>query len=82
MRLLKFEADWCGPCKMLTMTMEDINFPFPIERIDIDKNRDATIEYGVRGVPCLILLDDHNNIIKRVSGALTKQQLTEAFDIQ
>lgn len=82
MRLLKFEADWCGPCKMLTATMEDITFPFPIERVDVDKNSAAAIEYGVRGVPCLILLDEHNNVIKRVSGALTKQQLTEVFELE
>lgn len=82
MRLLKFEADWCGPCKSLTKTMEEIEFPFPIERIDIDKNRDAVIEYGIRGVPHLILLDENNNIVKRVGGAQTKQQLLEAFELE
>lgn len=82
MRLLKFEADWCGPCKQLTKTMEDMEFPFPIERIDIDKNRDAVLEFGIRGVPHMILLDDNNNIIKRIGGALTKEQLKEAFNIQ
>ena len=82
MRLLKFEAEWCGPCKNLTKTMEDMDLPFPVERIDIDKNRDAVIEYGIRGVPHMILLDENNNIVKRIGGALSKQQLLEAFELE
>ena len=82
MRLLKFEAEWCVPCKQLTKTLEGIEIPFPVERIDIDKNRDAVLEFGIRGVPHMILLDDDNNIVKRIGGALTKEQFKEAFDIQ
>lgn len=77
MRLLKFEASWCGPCKNLTKTMEGIEFPFPVEVIDIDKNQDIAMEYGIRGVPHLILMDDHNNIIKRIGGAVSKEKLIE-----
>jgi len=77
MRLLKFEASWCGPCKMLSKTMEDIEFPYPVEVIDVDQNTAAAIEYGIRGVPHLILLDEHNNIVKRIGGALSKEKLME-----
>ena len=81
MRLLKFEASWCQPCKQLTKTMEDMEFPFPVEVIDIDKDLDAVMEYGVRGVPCLILLDENNNQLARASGAMTKSQLVEALGL-
>lgn len=77
MRLLKFEASWCGPCKNLSRTMETIEFPYPIEVIDVDQNSSAAIEYGIRGVPHLILLDEHNNIIKRVGGNVPRETLIE-----
>ena len=77
MKLLKFEASWCEPCKMLSKTMEDIEFPFPIEVIDIDNNQDIAMEYGVRGVPHLILMDDNNNIVKRIGGFVSKEELVE-----
>ena len=77
MRLLKFEASWCEPCKMLSKTMEDIEFPFPIEVIDVDQNTAAAVEYGIRGVPHLILLDENNNIVKRIGGNVSKDVLVE-----
>ena len=77
MKLLKFEASWCEPCKSLSKTMETIQFPYPIEVIDVDQNSAAAIEYGIRGVPHLILLDENNNIIKRVGGNVSKQILIE-----
>jgi thioredoxin-like negative regulator of GroEL len=77
MRLLKFEASWCGPCKSLSKTMETIEFPYTVEVIDVDQNTAAAIEYGIRGVPHLILLDEHNNIIKRMGGNMSKETLVE-----
>lgn len=77
MKLLKFEASWCGPCKQLSKTMEQIEFPFPVEVIDVDQNTAAAVEYGIRGVPHLILLDENNNIIKRIGGNVSKDILVE-----
>ena len=81
MRLLKFEAAWCQPCKQLTQIMDTINFPYPVEKIDIDTNRDACIEYGIRGVPHLILMDENNNIVTRVGGMVTKETLLEVLEL-
>ena len=77
MRILKFEAAWCAPCKQLTKVMEGMEIPFPVERIDIDQRTDAAIEFGIHSVPTLIMMDENNNIIKRVGGAKSKQQLEE-----
>lgn len=57
--------------------METIEFPYPVEVIDVDQNSAAAVEYGIRGVPHLILLDENNNIVKRVSGNVAKETLIE-----
>ena len=68
MRVLKFSATWCGPCKMLARNLEDVQTNIPIENIDIDENQDAAMEYGVRGVPTMIMLDENNAEVKRLVG--------------
>lgn len=81
MKLLKFEAEWCSACKMLSKVMEDMTFPYPVEHIDADKNSAALIEYGVRGLPTMILLDENNNIVKKVIGYKNQDQLTKELEL-
>lgn len=57
--------------------METIEFPYPVEVIDVDQNSAAAVEYGIRGVPHLILLDENNNIVKRIGGNVAKETLIE-----
>lgn len=81
MKLLKFYAEWCQPCKMLSNVMKDMEFPYPIEEIDVDKNMETAMQFGVRGVPALILVDENNNPTKRVNGFLNEQQLKEQLGL-
>ena len=78
-KVLRFTASWCNPCKMLAATLEDINTPIPIEVIDIDEKQDLAIEYGVRGVPTLVMLDE-NVEVKRQTGVTTSKQLEAWFN--
>lgn len=82
MKLLKFYADWCQPCKMLTKTLEDIELPFPVVQIDIDADMDTAITYGVRGVPTMILVDDNNAEVKRASGYMNEAQFKKTFGLE
>ena len=76
MKVLRFTASWCQPCKMLAKTLEDVDTQVPIEVIDIDENQQLAMDYGIRGVPTLVMLDGDIEV-KRVSGMLMKNQLTE-----
>ena len=51
MKVLKFYADWCTPCKALTKYLEASKelIPCPVEEIDIEKDMETAITYGVRG---------------------------------
>lgn len=75
-RVIRFTASWCGPCKMLARNLEDIKTSIPIEVIDIDENTDAAIEFGVRGVPTLVMLDG-NTEMKRLVGMQPLKQLED-----
>lgn len=73
-RVLRFTASWCGPCKGLAMTLNNINTNVPIEVIDIDEQSVVARDFGIRSVPTLVMLDE-NTEVKRVTGALPQQQL-------
>mgnify|MGYP003537556604 FL=1 len=76
MKLLKFQASWCQPCKVLTSILNTMQIPFPVEVIDADENKDMLQKYNVRSVPVLILLDENNNEIDRLTGSTTKDKIT------
>lgn len=73
-RVLRFTASWCQPCKMLARTLEEVNTGVPVEVVDIDVNPELATDYGIRGVPTLVMLDG-NIEMKRVSGTVIKKDL-------
>ena len=77
MKILKFSAVWCSPCKMLASIMDNIELPYEVESIDIDEQSELAMKYRVRGVPTLILVDDTDNEIKRNVGMITREKLLE-----
>lgn len=79
MKVLKFEASWCGPCKSLSKVFEEAKdkISMPVEVIDIDQNRDMAVKYGIRGVPTLVILDNEDKEVKRASGMMMESKLLE-----
>ncbi|MEG3143823.1 thioredoxin [Sphingomonas sp. RT2P30] len=60
--LVDFWAEWCGPCKMIGPSLEEISDELgeqvTIVKLNIDENPDAPGRYGVRGIPTMILFKD------------------------
>lgn len=79
MKALKFEASWCQPCKVMTKIMEDAagQITVQVDKIDIDENMELAKQYGIRGVPTIVLVDDEGKEIKRQSGVMMEAQLLE-----
>ena len=75
-KILRFTASWCQPCKGLAMNLESAELAIPVEVVDIDVLSDVAIEYGIRSVPTLVMVED-GTILKRTSGMLSVQQLKE-----
>jgi thioredoxin-like negative regulator of GroEL len=64
---------------MLAKTLEDVHTNLPIEVVDIDKDSDTAIEYGIRGVPTMVMVED-GTVLKRLVGMQNTKQLQEWFN--
>ncbi len=76
--LVDFWAEWCGPCKMIGASLEEISDELgvrvTIAKLNIDDNPDAPGKYGVRGIPTMILFKNGQPAATKV-GAAPKSQL-------
>lgn len=74
MKIYRFTASWCQPCKALAKNLEAANLSNPIEIIDIDENSDMAIQYNIRSVPTLML---EGNTENRLVGVHTPEKIRE-----
>jgi thioredoxin 1 len=76
--LVDFWAEWCGPCKMIGPSLEELSDELgervTITKLNIDDNPDAPGKYGVRGIPTMILFKNGAPAATKV-GAAPKGQL-------
>jgi thioredoxin 1 len=83
MKVLKFYADWCGPCKAISQVIKNAGdkITTPIEEVNIDENIMMSVEYGVRGVPTMVIVDDAGKEVKRQSGMMNETQLLDFLKV-
>jgi thioredoxin 1 len=79
--LVDFYADWCGPCKMLEPTVEEIaaETDVLVLKVDIDELQELARDEGIRSVPTLQFYSDGEQA-KRVIGVQDKSDLLEVVD--
>lgn len=71
MKLIKLYADWCGPCKVLEKMLKDHNIEHESVNIDSLDGEGLTIKHGVRNIPTLLVLDENDNLVRRMTGLPT-----------
>jgi len=77
--LVDFNADWCGPCKMLAPVLEEIagsRDDVKIVSINVDDEDILAEDYGVSSIPCLVVVKDGKEV-KRSVGFRGKDAVLE-----
>jgi len=76
--LVDFHAQWCGPCKAMKPTLEKYkeSSKIPLVEVNVDTENQIAAKYGVRSIPCFIVIEDGKEI-KRKIGMQSLEQLKE-----
>ena len=79
--LVDFFATWCGPCKALMPTVDEIANEHPeikVGKVDVDEEMELARQFKVFSVPTLMAFKD-GKVLKQMLGVQTKEQILAAF---
>jgi thioredoxin 1 len=81
--LVDYWAEWCGPCKMIAPILDEVSREYSgrvqVAKMNVDENREIPAQFGIRGIPTLMLFKGGEVAATKV-GALSKSQLTAFLD--
>lgn len=81
--LVDFNADWCGPCKMMKPVLETFSKEHEnvkVIGVDIDENDELAEQYGVSTIPCLVVFKDGEEV-KREVGVVPEKKLVKMVGV-
>ena len=81
--LVDFWAEWCAPCKIIAPIVEELanemDGKVKFAKLDVDTNPKAATNYGIRGIPTMLIFND-GKPVDQVVGAVAKSVLKSRID--
>ena len=81
--LVDFWAEWCGPCRMMAPTVDQVASDYAgkvkVGKLDVDSNQQTAARYGIRGIPTLLLFKG-GQIVEQKVGAIGKPEFQKMLD--
>ena len=81
--LLDFWAPWCGPCRMIAPTLEEIAGERPdirVGKVNVDENPELAKKFRIISIPTLIVLEK-GQVLDKAIGARPKEEILELLEI-
>jgi len=75
--LVDFNAEWCGPCKMMKPVLEEIstsNNDIKIVSVNVDDEDELASKYNISSIPCLVLIENGEEINRSI-GLISRSDL-------
>jgi len=83
--LVDFWAEWCGPCRMLAPTIEELANEYAgrvkVGKLNTDDNRDTAVKFNINAIPT-VLIFKNGQLAKQMVGLNSKKDLAAALDEQ
>jgi thioredoxin 1 len=81
--MVDFWAEWCGPCRQIAPTVEDVASEYQgkakVGKLNVDHHPTIASEYGIRSIPCILLFSG-GKVQQQIVGAVGKGELTDALN--
>jgi thioredoxin 1 len=81
--LVDFWAEWCGPCRQMAPTIDNLAKEYAgkakIGKLDVDSNGNTAMRYNIRGIPTLLLFKN-GQVVEQIVGAVGKTQVQRMLD--
>ena len=81
--VVDFWAEWCGPCRMLGPTLEQLSEEFDgkaqVGKLNVDENQETAAKYGIRSIPTVLFFKE-GELVEKFTGVAEKKVYEEKIN--